>query len=167
MGRIVLRWTGLLAIAVLAFASPAGACGDKFLVIGKGPRRVARAHHPGSILLVLPKGPAATAAEDMRLEATLHEAGHATETVTGLEGLSEALALRRQDAVIVPAEQVSAVRGMVSGAPGAPVLVLIQTTSAPTGQGSALAIQPRSKSLSYLSALDDALGRRRAALAAR
>ena len=68
------------------------ACGDKFLVIGRGARRVPKARHPASIALYLRVGsPFPAEAKEMRLEKTLKEAGHEVEVIAEESALHRAL----------------------------------------------------------------------------
>ena len=98
--------TASIALVLAAFIGllPAGeavACGDKFLVIGRTTRRVQKAKHPGSILLLLQADPQlAAAARSMKLEATLKQAGHTVETMTAATPLAEWLATRRYDLIL-------------------------------------------------------------------
>ena len=97
------RAVALVVLGVAAWSSsPASeACGDKFLVIGRGVRRVPRAAHPASILLYMKPGtqlPAA--AQELRLEARLKQAGHKVEVAQDAAGLQRSLISGRFDLVI-------------------------------------------------------------------
>ena len=95
----------LIAGLVLCLGAWAGpdvqACGDKFLVIGRGVRRIPHAAHPASILLYmnadsqLPK-----AARDLKLEASLKQAGHSVAVAGNPARLQEQLGTGRYDLVI-------------------------------------------------------------------
>src|SRR5438093_471 len=97
----------LLLVGVLCglgalWPGEAAACGDKFLVIGRGARRVPKARHPAAVLLYLRPGSSLPmAAKEMRLEATLRQAGHGVESLTEPALLREALVGRRYDFVLV------------------------------------------------------------------
>ena len=162
-------YSGLLLLT-LTFAVPAGeavACGDKFLVIGRGAGRVQKARHPASILLVLRENAKlAAVAREMNLEATLKRAGHTVETLTAPAPLSEWLATRRYDFILTSLEAApAAVRDAAATAPAPAVIPIAMKTEAPARlaveKRYGLVIQAPTKSLSYLSAIDAEMGRRR------
>jgi hypothetical protein len=97
-----------LAIASLAVATigstVALACGDKFLMVGRGLsfQRAYAAVHPASIVIVLPpKSMKSAAVRDPRLLSALKLAGHRVEVVKQPADLGEALARLRRDIVLV------------------------------------------------------------------
>ena len=97
------RAVALVVLGVAAWsASPTSeACGDKFLVIGRGIRRVPRAAHPASILLYMkPGSQLPAAAHDLRLGARLKQAGHSVALTQDAAGLQHSLASERFDLVI-------------------------------------------------------------------
>jgi hypothetical protein len=102
-----------LAVTVLMFGivglQSVWACGDKFLVVGRGVRfqNVYAAIHPASILIVVPpKSVKNAAVRDSRLQTALRMAGHRVQT-TSLAGLSDVLSRSRYD--IILAERADAV----------------------------------------------------------
>jgi hypothetical protein len=148
------------------------ACGDKFLVIGRGARRVPKARHPAAVLLYLrPGSPLLMAAREMRLEATLRQAGHGVETLTEPASLREGLAARRYDFVLVDLADAAAVQKAAEGSAPRPQVVpvaykaLRETLQASESQHDI--VIRAGKSLSYLAELDRAMGRRASALASR
>ena len=106
-------WTRVALTLVVGVSIDSGvlsACGDKFLVVGRGVRfqRAYAAIHPASILIVLPlKNVKSAAVRDSRLLAELKLAGHRVEVVQQPANLSDVLARSRHD--IVLAEQADAV----------------------------------------------------------
>ena len=165
------RFSRGLLLLTLGVAVPAGdvlACGDKFLVIGRGTRRIQTARHRASILLVLPPDTGlAAAAREMKLEATLKQAGHTVETLTAPAKMSASLAARRYDFVIAGAAAAAMVVRDSSGVTPAPTVIpLVLKTDTPAAGGtvepSSLAIEAPTRSLAYLSAIDSEMGRRQA-----
>lgn len=152
---------GLMAIGASLLPAEATACGDKFLVIGRGAKRVQKAHHPASIALYLRTGSSLPAeAKEMRLEKTLKQAGHKVVLIPDETALREAMASRRLDFVIADPGDA---RGLARDWPGADGPQIV-----PVARGDAERIAPSDyplvirsgKSLSYLSALDAAMARR-------
>ena len=106
------KWaaTTVLLLTVGALGSqPLWACGDKFLLLGRGVRyqRAYAAIHPASILIVAPPKSVKTAAvRDSRLQSALKLAGHRVDVVSAAK-MREALAGSRYD--IVLAERADAI----------------------------------------------------------
>jgi hypothetical protein len=85
-------------------SQPVSACGDKFLLVGRGVRfeRAYAAIHPASILIVLPvKGVKSAAVRDSRLLTALKNAGHKVEVVQQPANLADALSRSRRDIILV------------------------------------------------------------------
>jgi hypothetical protein len=92
----------LLVVPATAVLAPdARACGDKFMVLGRGVRqRIPRAKHPSAVVVFArPGSPAADAARAAHLEAVLAKAGHRVSDAASAEEL--AAALRNGGAVVV------------------------------------------------------------------
>lgn len=84
-----------------SFAPATEACGDKFLVIGRGIRRIPLAAHPTSILLYMrPHSRLPAADRELRLEASLKQAGHRVESVEDAPHLEQMLATGRFGVVL-------------------------------------------------------------------
>ena len=152
---------GLLAVGASLLPAEASACGDKFLVIGRGARRVQKARHPASIALYLRTGSALPAeAKEMRLEKTLKQAGHKVEVIPDETALREALASRRLDFVIA---DLGDAQGLARDLPraGGPQVVPVARGDADQAAAADYSLVIRTgKSLSYLSALDAAMAGR-------
>ena len=163
---------GVLWGVVLLWPAEAVACGDKFLVIGRGAKRVPRAHHPAAVLLYLRPGSSLPeAAKEMRLGATLKQAGHTVETATDEGALREVLGARRYDFVLVDGADAAAIDRLTGSAASRPQVVpVVQKASDETIRAlqtqHALVIKT-GRSLSYLTALDEAMGLRSSAVASR
>ena len=107
-------WAGILvACLTIAATAPqtASACGDKFLLVGRGVsfRRAYAAVHPASILLVLPpKSVKSAAVRDSSLLSALKLAGHRVDVVQQPANLADALGRSRHDIVLVERADASA-----------------------------------------------------------
>jgi hypothetical protein len=160
------------ASLLLAPAPPdAAACGDKFLVIGRTARRIEKARHPASILLLLQSHPGlAAAARTMKLEATLKQAGHTVETMTATTPLADFLSTRQYDVILTGLDAAPAAVRDSLAAPSHPLVIPVAVRvkgARPSAEESpyGLVIDAPSRSLAYLAALDAAIGRRRAVVA--
>jgi len=92
----------LTLIVCLFSAWPAGACGDKLLVLGGRVRfQVDTAEYPASILFYLnPNTPGSDKVEFTQLQSILRQAGHRFRTVQGREELASALKTARFDLIL-------------------------------------------------------------------
>src|SRR5688572_29376016 len=94
--------TVLLLTAGSLASQDVRACGDKFLLLGRGMRhqRAYAAIHPASILIVVPPKSVKTAAvRDSRLQSALKMAGHRVDVVSAAK-MRDALAGSRYDIVL-------------------------------------------------------------------
>ena len=90
------RYSAVLILGSLLWAATAldgFACGDKFLVLGRGVRfRIKRSDHPASIVLYMrPGSRMPESARRLKLQASLAQAGHRVEEVEDLQQLAAAL----------------------------------------------------------------------------
>lgn len=171
MRRLALGLSVVLLVAGLA-ATEAAACGDKFLVIGRGAKRVQKARHPAAVLLYERPGSALpAAAKEMKLEARLREAGHSVDSVTAEVALKEALGSRRYDFVFADLTDAPSVARQLESVSGRPAVVPVADGATDAAVESAKAeyglVVKKGKSLSYLSSLDEAMGRRLRQVASR
>lgn len=170
MRKAVLAF-GLVLGVCACWPAESVACGDKFLVVGRGTSRVMKARHPASILIYArPGADLPRVAREMRLEATLRRAGHAVDTVTDDSAMAAILAAQRHDFVIADASDAGAVERMASG--GRAEVVPVASREAPPEALRALKARhalviPAGKSLGYLTALDRMMGRRPSAASSR
>jgi len=91
------------ALVFICGATYVDACGDKFLVVGRGVRytRVRASAHPANILIYMKPGSSVpAAAKDAKLEVSLKQAGHKVQTVESPGQLNEALKTSKFDLVV-------------------------------------------------------------------
>jgi hypothetical protein len=108
---------GLVVAAAASLA--VSACGDKFLLVGRGVRfeQAYAAIHPATILIVVPaKGVKSAAVRDSRLVSALKNAGHKVEVVQQPVNLAEALSRARRDIILVERADAAALHDMDSPA---------------------------------------------------
>ncbi len=118
-----------LAVALVTLiglgAQAASACGDKFLLVGRGVRfqRAYAAIHPASILIVVPpKSVKNAAVRDSRLQTALKMAGHRVDVVP-LASLAEQIGRSRYDIVLAERADALGIPDLVSAAPLKPSVV--------------------------------------------
>jgi len=116
----------VLTLIVLSLdTSPAGACGDKLLVVGRGVRfLVDTADYPASILFyVNPNSPGSENIEFTRLQAVMRQAGHRFRWVTGKEEFAGALKAGRFDIVLADFADAPGLEQMIQASPSHPMLL--------------------------------------------
>jgi hypothetical protein len=102
------------------------ACGDKFVVLGRGVRfgRAFAAKYPGSILLyVNPASHMPAAMKEFRLEATLKAAGHKLRIVESSSGLEQALASGKYDIILADVSDSADVQKETASAASKPLVI--------------------------------------------
>jgi hypothetical protein len=119
-----------LALALVTLAGlgsqVVSACGDKFLLVGRGVtfRHAYAAIHPASILLVLPpKSVKSSAVRDSGLLAALKMAGHRVDVIQQPAALSEILGRARHDIVLAERADASDVLAGAAGQPKPPTII--------------------------------------------
>jgi hypothetical protein len=166
------RFRVFLALAALAalVSTEASACGDKFLVVGRGVKytRVRASAHPGSILIYMnPANRMPAAAKQLQLEAGLKQAGHKVQTVGDATGLDSALKAKHFDVVIADVNDSKGLeQELGSSTRTAVVPVLYQPTAeelAAAEKRYGCALKAPGKSSDYLDVIDAVLSPRKAA----
>jgi hypothetical protein len=155
----------VVLVALGATANPAGACGDKLLVIGRRVKRIPPAKHPATVLLYLRPGSVLpAAAREMKLESTLRQAGHHVVVVDEAEGLRGRLAAGGYDFVLADLSDAAALARETERRAGAPDVVPVlsdpdEATLRSSRRTYPLVIEA-GRSRSYLPALDAAMKER-------
>lgn len=155
----------VLAGGALLGAREAGACGDKFLVIGRGVRqqRAQGAVHRARVLLYQdPAGQLDAALRAQKVETHLKLAGHKLDSVESRAELSERLAAGKYDIVLAPISEMAALEQAVGGGPTKPFLLPVIYN--PTGEELAQAeaefscvMKSPSTQKHYLAVIDEAM----------
>jgi hypothetical protein len=116
----------VVCLAVGSLGSEAvSACGDKFLLLGRGMRfqRAYAAIHPARILLVVPsKSVKVAAVRDPRLKSALENAGHKVKVVQAAK-LAEALADARYDIILAGRADAMGIPGTLPAGSGKPAVI--------------------------------------------
>lgn len=158
--------TVLVAIAALQTgADSLQACGDKFVLVGRGAkfRQAYAALYPASIVVFAqPLRGSSKAIRDPKLHADLKLAGHHVAVAEDEKALARTLESERVDVVLTDAADADRVAANVGTAPGKPAVLPVMFEPS---KEEAKAIESRyqvrltnsDRSLKYLSAIDDAM----------
>jgi hypothetical protein len=155
----------LAAVVILGRAPAAHACGDKFVVLGRGMRfgRAHAARFPGSVLIYAnPASHMPDAMKQFRLEPTLKAAGHKTRVVENSADLEEMLASGRYDIVLADVTDSAGVQTQAASAPSKPSVVPVLYKPTPADLAAVekkygCLIAPASSRLDLLPVLDQAM----------
>jgi AmiR/NasT family two-component response regulator len=157
----------LVALGGLLLSDPvvASACGDKFLLLGRGVnfRRAYAAVHPASILIYAqPQRHATKAIRDPRLQNDLKQAGHRVTMVETEAALARALESDRVDLVLTDVADADRVFKAGSTSPSKPtVLPVMYEPTRDEAKAIAAQYQCRltasDKADRYLTTIDDAM----------
>jgi hypothetical protein len=122
-----IRLLGLVAAGVLCLGADLFACGDKFLVAGRGTRyqRPKNARAASVLIYADPSSGLPAALQKLPVDSLLKREGHRSTMVGTLEQLSAILAGGRFDVVLAASSVVTAVQSLLGGSPDAPVVVAL------------------------------------------
>jgi hypothetical protein len=163
--RIRCRVLGPAAILVLLGAGDAFACGDKFLVSGRGTRyqRPKNARAASVLIYANPASGLKDAVGKLPLESVLKREGHRLTSVETLEQLAALVAGGRYDIVLAATSVVDAVTSLLGAAADAPVVVAFCPKGGADGEGKgkdAACVKTPPKEGSLLQAIDKAVVQR-------
>jgi ABC-type amino acid transport substrate-binding protein len=159
-GRVkVLAFLGVLG---LVSAADLLACGDKFLVAGRGTRyqRPKNARAANVLIYADPASGLPETVKNVPVDALLKREGHQTTTVATQDQLVSMLTGGRFDVVLVANTVLAAVRELIAGKPDAPELVAfcVKPASHAADAGSKeCAVKAPPKERSLLEAIDKAV----------
>ncbi len=162
--RVVLM--GFMAAVGLWAGADLLACGDKFLVTGRGTRyqRPKNARAASILIYTNPSTGLEAALRKLPVESVLKREGHRSTTVDAPEQLSSVLSSGRFDVVLVASGDASAVEELLGGGADAPILleVCLKGTDQgkpSAGESSACDLKAPPKEHSLLEAIDKAVER--------
>jgi hypothetical protein len=157
---------GLLIAVGLWMGADLLACGDKFLVAGRGTRyqRPKNARAASVLIYANPSTGLQAALNKVPLDSVLKHEGHRSTTVESPDQLSAILASGRFDVVLVASGDALAVEKLLGGGPDAPVVVAFCAKAAgreqPVSDKGASCLKTPPKEGSLLEAIDKAVERR-------
>jgi len=161
-----MRSVGVLLVAcTISFAGDAGACGDKFLVVGRGSRllRAYCAIRPASILIYIsPKSNRAKAMGDPQFHKALMQAGHKPQTISDLQRVGDTVGAGQFDIVLADIDDAAAVERQLSAVGAKPLLLPILYKASPEAIASATkqfgtVLTAPDRITHFLSVIDDAM----------
>ena len=158
----------ILVAASLTIVAAAGgadllACGDKFLVVGRGTRyQRPKDARPASVLIYArPSSSLATTWKNPNVESTLKREGHRLTTAETSEQLSAILSSGRFDVVLTDGADASEVEKIIGPGPDAPVVLTMCDKTRAEGKGTAepvsCSLKTPAKAWSLLEAIDKAV----------
>jgi hypothetical protein len=160
------RRVGLVAIvAVVGLWTSADllACGDKFLVAGRGTRYQRPKNFRAASILIYanPSTGLDAALRKVPMESVLKREGHRFTRVETPEQLSGILASGRFDVVLAASGDATAVEGLLGGRPDAPIVLTLclKGQEQPVAEGAACALKAPPKERRLLEAIDKAVER--------
>ncbi len=133
MLRVVLL-VSVLVVVVPVLAPVVQACGDKFLMVGRGARfqRVYASVYPGKVLIFArPATDPKAAIRDPQLHRALRQAGHAVSVIEDWTLLEQALKSVPMDVVLVDVGEAEELQKVIASSPGHPEALYVAMPSAP------------------------------------
>lgn len=162
------RWLAPLVLGALLAPRPASACGDKFLVVGRGTRfqqRATSVRTPAVLLYAPPASPLPAALDGIPVERTLRRAGYAAAYATSARELDAFLGGSDTDVLLAAAPDARLLASRAGSAGPAVVPVLVDPSpselAAAKREWGVVLATPVSRSR-LLDALDEAVERRSA-----
>lgn len=155
---------GLAAVVGLWTGADLLACGDKFLVAGRGTRYQRPKNYRAASVLIYanPSTGLEASLRKVPLELVLKREGHRSTKVEAPGELSATLASGKFDVVLAAGEDTAAVEKLLGGGPDAPIVVAVcskaEQPAAQKSSSCALKASPRERHL--LDAIDKAVERR-------
>jgi hypothetical protein len=113
----------MVAVGVTALSPLLEACGDKFLLVGRGARfqRVYASVYPGKVLIFArPSTDAKAAIRDPQLHKALRQAGHAVSVIEDWALLEQAMKTVPVDLVLVDVGEAERLQKVMTATPGSP-----------------------------------------------
>ena len=154
-----------LLVAVVAFGTSGDllACGDKFLVSGRGTRyqRPKDARAASILIYADPASGLPSLVKKMPVESVLKREGHLSTTVETIAQLTTIVAGGRYDVIVAASSVVAAVEKLLAGRADAPVVVALCVTggSAMEAGSKVPCVKAPAQERSFLEAVDKAVER--------
>lgn len=166
MNRKALAIAAVVAGGLLFSAAVAQACGDKFVVFGRG-ERISRSRFPTTILIYMSPGSRIEAVEkEYHMEAILKAAGHRTLVVESQSDIQKELATGRYELVLADFADTPALRREAAMVPSKPEVVWLlfkptEAERAAAEKETNCMVNASRKSRGLLSVIDDTTQNRR------
>jgi len=157
-----IRLVGFVAAVGLCTGTDLLACGDKFLVAGRGTRyqRPKNARAASVLIYADPSSGLPATLQNVPMESALKRQGHRSTTVETVEQLAAILSGGRFDVILVASSVAATVEKLLGGGPDAPVVVAFCVKDQPTaGKSAPCSVKTPPKERSLLEAIDKAVER--------
>ena len=124
-----IRVVGLVAAVALFMGGDLLACGDKFLMAGRGTRyqRPKTARAASILIYAEPSSGLPAGVQDPKVQSALKHEGHRSTTVSTFEQLTAILQGGRFDVVLAASGVAASVEKLLAGAPDAAVVVALDS----------------------------------------
>ena len=161
-----IRLVGLVAALGLCSGADVLACGDKFLVAGRGTRyQRPKSFRAASVLIYAnPSSGLPAALGKLPVESVLKHEGHRSTMVETFDQLSAVLAGGRYDVVLAASSVINAVKDLLGAGPDAPTVVALCIKgggpASPEGRPSVPCVKAPPRERSLLEAIDKAVEQR-------
>ena len=166
MNRRMLVVVALGIGAILCGEGAASACGDKFVLLGRG-ARVARSKFPSTILIFMnPASRVPAADKEFHVEAVLKAAGHKAQVAGSEAEVEKALASGKYDLILADYNDVASLRKEAASTSSKPVVLPLLYKPTPAELAAAekdaeCLVRPSKASRDLLVVVDQTLAERR------
>jgi hypothetical protein len=162
MSRIA--WLVALTVGISALQPSLQACGDKFLMVGRGARfqRAYASVYPGKVLIYArPSTDAKAAIRDPQLHKALRQAGHAVSVIEDWPLLEQALKTVPVDVVLVDVKEATRLSAAISTAPTHPEALYVAFPSEIPPSNIICRLKSSDRTLRYLDEVENAMKARK------
>lgn len=159
MSRTVLLVVAL-AVGIPALYPVAQACGDKFLMVGRGAKfqRAYASVYPGKVLIYArPSTDAKAAIRDPQLHRALRQAGHAVSVIEDWALLEQALKSLPVDVVLVDVAEATRLQSAMSSSPTRPEALYVAFPAAVPPSNVICRLKSSDRPLRYLDEVENTM----------
>jgi len=159
MARTVLIAFGL-AVGLSGLFPAALACGDKFLMVGRGAKfqRAYASVHPGKVLIYArPSTSAKAAIRDPQLHRALRQAGHAVSVIEDWALLEQALKSAPSDVILVDVAEAGRLDEALATAPTRPDTLYVAFPSAAPSSDVVCRLKSSDKPIRFLDEVENVM----------
>jgi hypothetical protein len=149
-----------LVLGASALYPAALACGDKFLMVGRGAKfqRAYASVYPGKILIYArPSTDAKAAIRDPQLHKALRQAGHAVSVIEDWALLEAALETAPTDVVLVDVAEAAKLQAALASAPTHPDTLFVAFPSGPPPPAIICRLKSSDKAIRYLDEVENVM----------
>jgi hypothetical protein len=150
----------VMAIGTSALYPVAQACGDKFLMVGRGARfqRAYASVYPGKVLIYArPSTDPKAAIRDPQLHKALRQAGHSVSVIEDWTLLEQALKTVPFDLILVDVREAARLESALSSAPTHPVALCVAFPGDAPPVGVTCKLKSSDRPLRYLDEVENAM----------